>query len=248
MAARKFSFMLRLLDRNPDRVLLAHLGEYLKEFAGLLGEENKPVFKGIKKASTGCQAAVPVERTHISRARITQAKNDESSKPAKHLRAIEALMGKDAIKKAEILDQDGLVIHTIFGIKPEPATSSERIYQEATVDGWVTGMVGADDSMHLYVRDHFDRDLRLIVRDDAMTRQILKHFRAGTIRLRVRGPWLRNDNGWAPEVSKCHVLSFEPLDDTPFGEVLAEAARVPENGWTEMEDPMAHWENIRGIH
>jgi hypothetical protein len=58
MAARKFSFMLRLLDRNPDRVPLAHLGEYLQEFAWLLGEENKPVFKGIKNASIGCLAAV----------------------------------------------------------------------------------------------------------------------------------------------------------------------------------------------
>jgi hypothetical protein len=248
MAATKFSFMLRLLDRNPDRVPLSHLGEYLQEFAGLLGEENKPVFKGIKKASIGCLAAVPVERIHLSRARITQAKSDESSKPGRHLRAIETLMCKDAIKQAQILDQDGLVIHTIFGIQPEPASTNERLYQEGVVDCWVTGLVGADDSMHLYVRDNFDRDLRLIVRDDGMAREILKHFRVGTIRLRLRGPWLRNENGWAPEASKCLVLSFEPLDDTPLGKVLATAARVPGNGWSEMKDPMAHWENIRGIH
>ena len=247
MAATKFSFMLRLLDRNPDRVPLAHLGEYLREFAGLLGEENRPVFKGIKKASIGCLAAVPRERVHLSRARITQAKNDEASKPGRHLRAIETLMGQDAIKEAQILDQDGLVIHTIYGTQPEPASFNERLYQEGVVDGRVTGLVGADDSMHLYVRDHFDRDLRLIVRDDAMAREILMYFRTGSIRLRIRGPWLRNDNGWAPEASKCLVLSFEPLDDTPLGEVLAAAARVPGNGWSEMKDAMSHWENIRGI-
>lgn len=248
MAASKFSFMLRLLNRNPDRVPMAHLGEYIQEFAALLGEENKPIFKGIKKASTGCLAAVPVERTHVSRARITQAKNDKSSSPGRHLRAIEALMGKDAISEAQILDEVGNVIHVIFGIQPEPAASAERVYQEGTIDGWVTGLVGADESMHLYVRDSFDRDLRLIVRDDALARKILMHFRAGTIRLCVRGPWLRNDNGWAPEASKCQVLSFEPLDDAPLGEVLAAAARVPGNGWAEMLDPIAHWENIRGIH
>jgi hypothetical protein len=248
MAAPKYSFMLRLLDRNPDRVPMAHLGEYIKEFAALLGEENKPVFKGIKKASIGCLAAVPVERTHLSRARITQAKNDETSKPGRHLRAIEMLMGQDAISEAQILDERSNVIHTIFGIRPEPVSSNERLYQEGVVDGWVTGLVGADDSMHLYVRDHFDRDLRLIVREDTMARQILNHFRTGTIRLRVRGPWLRNDNGWAPEASKCLVLSFEALDDMPLGEVLATAASLPGNGWSEMKDPMNHWENIRGIH
>ena len=227
---------------------MAHLGEYIKEFAALLGEENKPVFKGIKKASIGCLAAVPVERTHLSRARITQAKNDETSKPGRHLRAIEKLMGQDAISEAQILDERSNVIHTIFGIRPEPVSTNERLYQEGVVDGWVTGLVGADDSMHLYVRDHFDRDLRLIVREDTMARKILTHFRTGTIRLRVRGPWLRNDNGWAPEASKCLVLSFEALDDTPLGEVLATAASLPGNGWSEMKDPMNHWENIRGIH
>lgn len=247
MGASKFSFKLRLLDRNPDRVPMAHLGEYIKEFAALLGEENKPVFKGIQKASIGCLAAVPVERVHHSRARITQAKNDETSKPGRHLRAIELLMGQDAISKAEILDERGDLIHTIFGIQPEPASSNERLYQEGVVDGWVTGLVGADDSMHLYLRDHFDRDLRLIVRDDAMARKILTHFRAGIIRLRVRGPWLRNDNGWSPEASKCLVLSFEVLEDTPFSEVLSAAASVAGNGWSEMKDPMAYWENLRGI-
>ncbi len=227
---------------------MAHLGEYIKEFAALLGEENTPVFKGIKKASTGCLASVPVERTHYSRARITQAKNDHTCRPFRHLRAIETLMGQDAISEAQILDERGNVIHTIFGIQPEPASSNERLHQVGVVDGWVTGLVGADDSMHLYVRDNFDRDLRLIVRDDAMARKILTHFRAGTIRLCVRGPWLRNDNGWAPEASKCVVLSFEALDDTPLGEVLAAAAKVPGNGWSDMKDPMTHWENIRGIH
>jgi hypothetical protein len=248
MAATKYSFMLRLLDRNPDRVPMAHLGEYIKEFAALLGEENKPVFKGIKKASTGCLAAVPVERAHYSRARIIQAKNDQASKPCRHLRAIEMLMGQDAISEAQICDERGNVIHTIFGIQPEPAPSNERLYQAGVVDGWVTGLVGADDSIHLYVRDHFDRDLRLIVRDDALARKILTHFRAGTIRLYIRGPWLRNDNGWSPEASKCLVLSFEALEDAPLGEVLAAAASVPGNGWSGMTDPMNHWEDIRGIH
>jgi hypothetical protein len=248
MVAPKYSFMLRLLDRNPDRVPMAHLGEYIKQFAALLGEENKPIFKGIKKASIGCLAAVPVERTHLSRARITQAKNDETSKPGRHLRAIEMMMGQDAISEAQILDERSNVIHTIFGIRPEPVFTNERLYQEGVVDGWVTGLVGADDSMHLYVRDHFNRDLRLIVREDVMARKILNHFRTGTIRLRVRGPWVRNDNGWTPEASKCLVLSFEALDDTPLSEVLATAASLPGNGWSEMKDPMNHWENIRGIH
>lgn len=227
---------------------MSHLGAYIQEFAALLGEENKPIFKGIKKASTGCLAEVPVERVHYTHARIVQAKNDINSKPGRHLRTIETLMGRDAIKEAQILDGSGNVIHVIFGALPEDNSSVERLYQESTIDGRVTGMVGADDSMHLHVRDHFDRNLRLIVRDEELARKILTHFRSGTVRLCVRGTWLRTDNGWSPETSKCTVLSFEPLTDTPFGEILAAAARIPGNGWAEAADPIADWANIRGIH
>lgn len=227
---------------------MAHLGAYIQEFAELLGDENQPVFKGIKKASIGCLAEVPVERVHHCHARIVQAKNDKNSKPGRHLREIEALMGRDSIHEAQILDEAGKVIHVIFGARPNGNLAAEHLYQEGTVDGWVTGLVGADDSMHLYVRDHFDRDLKLVVRDEALARNILSHFRSGTVRLCVRGTWLRTENGWSPEANKCVVRSFDPLDDTPLGEVLAVAAKVQGNGWTDANEPQAEWANIRGIH
>lgn len=248
MAKRKFSFMLRLLDRNPDRVEMSRLGEYIREFAMLLGEDNKPTFAGIKKASIGVMAAVPVERTHYSRARITQARLDEGSKPGKHLHHIEEMMGKDAIGVAQILDQDDNIIHVIFGIKPEATSATERLFQESIVDAVVTGLVGVDDTMHLHARDGFDRDLKLLVRDEKLAREILLRFRIGTVRMVVRGTWLRTENGWSPEASKCTVQSFQVLDDTPFGEVLERIARIPGNGWTELKDPLSTWDNIRGIH
>lgn len=248
MAKPRYSFVLRIPDRNPDKVPMKRMGEYIAEFAQLLGEENTPLFKGIRKASTGYAAAVRPELVHRCHARIVEAKSDPSSKPGRHLHNIEEMLGNDAIEEAEILDADDNVIHVIFGIKPEEDTSTDRLYQEGTVDGWVTGLVGADDTMHLHVRDHFDRDLRLIVRDEALARDILVHFRKGTVRLVVRGTWIRNDNGWSPDAHKCTVQSFELLEDTSLGEVLAAAIRVPGNGWAESKDPQGDWANIRGIH
>ena len=239
--------MLRIMRRDPDTVAMSRLGQYIIEFAALLGTENKPVFLGIKKASTGLKAYTPPDRTPYSRVRIKQAKSDPVSKPARHLHAIEEMLAADSIAEAQILDGDDNIIYVVFGHK-EDDSSAERLSQEGWVDGVVTGLVGADDTMHLHLRAHFDRDLKLNIRDETLARDILTHFRIGSVRLCVRGTWVRTANGWAPEASKCTVQRFEALEDTPLGQVLGAAARVKNNGWRELKDPIGEWANIRGLH
>lgn len=248
MVKTRYSFTLRIPDRKQSAVPMKRIGEYIAEFAQLLGDENKPRFKGIRNASVGYAAAVEPGREHHSHARIVEAKMKPTSRPGKHLLAIEAMMGEDAIAKAEILDANDRVIHIIFGIQPEQCSSMERLLQESKVDGVVTGLVGVDDTMHLHLRDGFDRDLKLIVRDEKLARQLLACFRIGTVRLVARGTWVRTENGWSPEVNKCTVQSFQILDNTPFSEVLKRVARIPGNGWKELKDPISVWDNIRGIH
>lgn len=247
MARKTHTFMLRILRRDPDAMEMSRLGEYIIEFAALLGTENKPIFRGIKKASTGLRAYTPPDRTPYSRARIKQAKSDSASKPARHLHTIEEMLGADSIAEAQILDEDDNVIYAVFGHKDEDS-SAERLYQEGWVDGVVTGLVGSDDTMHLHLRDHFDRHLKLNIRDEALAREILTYFRIGSVRLCVRGTWVRTENGWSPEASKCTVHSFEALEDTPLSQVLGAAARVKNNGWRELKDPIGEWANIRGLH
>lgn len=247
MASKPHSFMLRILRRDPDAMPMSRLGEYIVEFAALLGAENKPVFRGIKKASTGLRAYTPPDRTPFCRERIKQAKTDPNSKSARHLHVIEEMLGVDAIAEAQILDERDNVIYLVFGHKQEDE-NAERLFQESWVDGVVTGLVGADDTMHLHLRDHFDRGLKLNIRDEVLARDILTHFRIGSVRLLVRGTWIRTENGWSPEASKCTVQRFEALEDTPISQILAAAARVKGNGWRELADPIANWEDIRGLH
>lgn len=248
MPKTRYSFTLRIPDRKQSAVPMKRIGKYIAEFAELLGDENKPRFKGIRNSSVGYAAEVARGREHYCHARIVEAKMKPTSKPGKHLLAIEEMMGEDAIAEAEILDANDRVIHLIFGIKPDLDSATERLFQESKVDGVVTGLVGVDDTMHLHLRDGFDRDLKLIVRDDALARELLARFKIGTVRLVARGTWVRTENGWSPEVNKCTVQSFEKLDDTPFSEVLERVACIPGNGWKELKDPIAAWDNIRGIH
>jgi hypothetical protein len=226
---------------------MERIGEYIAEFARLLGEDNKPRFKGIRNASVGYAAEVAPGREHYTHARIVEAKSKPSSRPGRHLVKLEEMMGEDAISEAEILDSDDNVIHVIFGTKPDADENTERLFQESKVDGVVTGLIGVDDTMHLHLRDGFDRDLKLIVRDNQLARDLLKLFKIGTVRLIARGTWIRTENGWSPEVNKCVVMSFQPLDNTPFSTILERVARIPGNGWSELQDPMGTWDNIRGI-
>ncbi|SEA98459.1 hypothetical protein SAMN05444680_10518 [Variovorax sp. YR216] len=227
---------------------MERIGEYIREFAGLLGAENSPVFKGVKKASTGLRAFVPEDRVQYSRARMAEARLNPEGKAGRYCRKLESMLAEDAIAETQILDEAGNVLHALFGARAIADDKANRLTQEATVDGVVTGLVGADDTMHLHLRDHFDRDLRLVVRDEALARAILSRFRDGAVRLRVRGSWVRTDQGWAPEVNRCTVLGYQVLEDVPVGAVFADLAAVEDNGWRETADPMSLWETIRGLH
>lgn len=247
MTTPNWTYMLRILGRNPDRIPMDRVGEYIRQFAELLGHENKPVFKGIKQASTGLKAAIPpVRRQHVH-LRLVQARNEPDSRPARVLRCIEGMLGEDSIRQAELKDAAGNVIQLLTGahlVKPDVA----RLYQHGSVDGVVTGLMGADDTMHLHLRDHIDRDLRLLVRNEDLARELLMRFRAGLVRVYVHGTWIRTDAGWAPEASKCTVEKYEMLDESSAREVFAALSETPGNGWKEMDDPMADWESLRGLH
>ena len=75
--------MLRIMRRNPERIPMDRLAEYLRLFADLLGAENHPVFKGIKRASTGLRAAIPLERQNHALLRLVEAKSQPESRPGR---------------------------------------------------------------------------------------------------------------------------------------------------------------------
>lgn len=239
--------MLRILQRNPDRIRMDRLGEYIRQFAELLGTENSPTFKGIKKASTGLKAAIPAEREHYARLRLVEARTNSESRPARVLKSIEDMMGKDSIKEAQLLDSVGNVVYLLRGHVEEP-DKAPKLYQHGNIDGIVTGIVGADDTMHLHLRDHFDQDLKLVIRNESLARDLLKQFRKGHVRLNVHGTWHRTDFGWVPESNKCTVDSFEVLEETPLQDVFMEIAAIPGNGWKSLDDPISEWEKLRGLH
>lgn len=171
-----------------------------------------------------------------------------TSKPHRAFEQLEEEMGADGILHAQLLDRNEKVVFLLHG---HVATNEDveiiRVYQEGTVDGVVTGLVGADDTMHLHLRSTEGRDIKLVVRDEDLAREMLGHFRKGIVRVTAKGYWVRKEGGWFPE-SKCSAKSFELLDETPLSEVLRTFASVEQSGWRTMEHPEQFWRDLRGMN
>lgn len=246
MSKTKWTYMLRIKGRSKTRVPMERLGEYIRDFALLLGSENKPIFKGIQDASIGLRAEVPATRTHHVHLRLVKAKNNPESREGKALARVQNTLDEDKVEEAEILDSANNVLYTFHGTAANDETV-HRVMQEGVIDGFVTGIKGVDDTMHLYVRDHLDRDVTLLIKDETLAREILKYYRSNILRFNVIGTWIRDDNGWVPEVSRCMITSFDALDDTPISQIFDALRNIEGNGWGRIAKPMDLWKDIRGI-
>lgn len=243
----RWTYMLRIPGASPATLPMDKLADYLKEFAELLGLENKPVFVGIKNASVGLKGKVPARRRDSAWKRVQEAKYRPASRPARHLKAIENYLGRDGFPQAELKDNEGKVL-CLFQPEEQIFMHPMTIKKHGDVDGIVTGLKGADDTMHLYLRDQMSRDHNLVIRDEALARELLHHFRSGMVRLRIHGSWQRTEDGWVPESGKCFVDSFDELDESPLADIVAGLALIPGNGWSEVDDPIAAWRELRGIN
>lgn len=243
----RWTHMLRIPGASPATLPMDKLADYLKEFAELLGLENKPVFVGIKNASIGLKGKVPPRRRDQAWKRVQEAKYKPTSRPGRHLKAIETLLSRDGFREAELKDNEGKVL-CLFRSEEQIPMQTMTVRKHGAVDGIVTGLKGADDTMHLYLRDQMSRDHNLVVRDEELARELLRHFRAGMVRVRVYGSWQRTEDGWVPESGRCVVDSYDQLDETPLAEVMASLANIAGNRWAEMDDPIAVWRELRGIH
>jgi hypothetical protein len=246
MVKKTWTYKLRLLGRNPSRVPMARLAEYMIDFAELLGKENLPVFKGVRRGSTCLLAAIPETNRPLAKVRISEAKTMPASRPARVLANIETKIGADGLTGGELIDSDDNVVYLFKGSKPV-VSESFVVEQSGEIDGVVVGIVGADDTLHVTFRDWFGREFKLTVKDLATGQQLASRFRSGMVRCYARGKWRKQESGWLPD-STCQLDQYVDLDESPVKMVFDNLRDIKGNGWSELEDPIAEWQQVRGIH
>lgn len=238
------SYMLRIMQRNPDHFTMERIGQYIQEFAKLLGTENQPKFCGIHKQSTGFEGCVSPSRYSNTKARLVGAKEGSNVSAKKILNKLEAMLSDDKIEEAKLLDADDRLIYE-FVCRPVHNEVKISVLHEGSWDGVIVGIQGIDNSSHIKIKDDSGRVISVETSDSSLARQLASEFKAGWLRLYLKGVWERTDDGWLPESSKCKVLSFEKLDEAPLTEIFSRISLVPGNGWATMKNPLDFWHDLR---
>lgn len=224
---------------------MSKLADYLRDWAGVLGEGNTPVLKGVIKGSVLMKTVVAPDRKHEAHVRVLEAKSNPDSSAAKFMASITKNLCRDGYT-AFIEDRNGCVIYEFPVVNKTPETHKEVILHDTgTIDGVIIGVAGKDDTAHIRIQESKDRIWSVSVRDFVLARRLAQHFRSDPIRLIVHGSWKRNAQGiWEPN----HLTAedFEELDQSSVTEIFEELRAIPDNGWIKLDSPIEYWEDLRG--
>ena len=241
MAGKKhdWDYALRIRGATPRSMPLARLGEYLKVYAALLGDDNEPKFAGVVKGSALLRASIASERKTATHRRLllirTAAAHDENL-----IRAHDQLADMLATDKASggVEDRDGAVILEFTRRDVDLARPEHIVQDTGVIDGVVVSLVGIDDTVHLRLLDSENQSRKVTVRDINEARKLARYFRGGVLRVHVHGTWKRTGEGaWEPHA--LYLDRFEELGDEPASELLTELSALEGNRWSTMDDPQA---------
>ncbi len=237
-------YSLKLYDRKPDDMPLDKLADYLREFALILGKDNQPVFSSVNEGCVLLCAKIPEHKqSQVDQRLLDAQRGDTQSGVSKHLLRLEAMMLDDGISKAEFLNPQQQIVVTLHAANESALYS---VSQSGEVDGEITGVMGADDTMHITLKEWGGRIVKLVAGVQT-GRELGHHLRTGSVRLYAHGQWNRTDAGWKPDPKKCVVDRFEVLDESGVVEIFNELRAIPGNGWATEPDPLALWRELRGI-
>jgi hypothetical protein len=240
-----WDYALRIRGVTPRLLPMGRLGEYIKAWAALLGEGNEPQFAGVVKGSAVLRAAVPLQSRLNTKIRLISARSGSDDGAARAASTISEMMQRDRVA-GEVRDRAGALILEFRRANLAAASHpSAPLHDVAVVDGVVTSMVGADDTVHLRLQDVGGITYKVTVRNLETARQLARHFRGEAVRAHVHGTWVRSADGqWQPHL--LYLDRFELLDAEPTASILARLSALPGNRWATMDEPDKLLDEIRG--
>jgi hypothetical protein len=247
MAARKdWDYALILKGTTPSKLHMAKLAEYLRDWAGLLGEGNNPVFRGVVRGSVELRFKVEETRKVEAKVRLVQAKTQPDAAAARYVDSLNRSMVRDGLS-GRVENPQGDVILELNQAKKREAEREYVIPDTGTIDGVVVSIGGIDDTVHVRIQEASGAVWSVALRDMQVARRFASCFRGDPIRVMVHGTWKRTTEGaWEPH--NLFADSFEELDGSSVRAVMDELRDIPSNGWAEMDDPVAFWKDVRGIN
>ncbi len=213
----KQEILLVIDEFTPNTIPMARLAAYMREFAILLGSEERVHFSRVKKGSA-CLVAFPDDQAAPKvRARLEEVVALTAPRPALKARQdLDDLMANDnAIGHIEF---DGARVIEFPGRLRPVQERIGPVRRATSVEGEIYQIGGKDETINVHLRGKTG-EIRAEV-SIALARKLAPYLLLGKVRLFGEGEWYRVNAQW--ERQNFTAIDFTPLDGHSLPDALRE--------------------------
>jgi len=231
---------------SPETIPLAKLGEYIADFALLLGKDNVVHFAGLEPGSTRITAHVKFEDVPKVTTRLNDIRRGNPPQDAVKLFAqIDARLANDNAVGRILIEEDDAVAAEllVFPGRDRKTTQSYGPFtQDGSLDGILISVGGKDETVPLRLQNG-DVTYTNCDTSRAIARDLGKHL-FEPIRVFGTGRWIRESDG-AWTVKRFRVRRFDLLSDASLRDTITALRAVRGSGWAEIADPLGELTDLR---
>ncbi|MCC5872979.1 MAG: hypothetical protein JJU22_11330 [Gammaproteobacteria bacterium] len=233
---------------KPQTIPMQRLSEYMADLAALLGEPSSVHFDRLEEGSTVLVAAIDEPAIPKVSHRVTSIERGDAPADLRRIfsqldrrladdNAIGSLTAyPDEASEALVLSFPGID-------RPQPVDYG-LVRQYGTLEGVPVRVGGQDKTAHLIIEDRTQTYSGINLTRDQAT-EIAPYLYRKVVRLHGAGSWRRDEEGqW--QLERFRVDQFDVLEDVPLLEVLEHVRSIQGSGWSDVDDPTALLQDLRG--
>jgi hypothetical protein len=229
---------------NVDNLSLEDIGQYVSDFAELLGKDVEPKYHSITRGSLRIRARVPFDREIDVKTRGFLLRTGDAPEEAVRARQrISRRLGLNRAKRATLLDSSqGKVIEIPVEKPASIAIPVPAFIRAGSLQGRIIRIGGKQDMVSVELQD-VDGLVYLCRATRERARKLARDMFDPIVRVFGSGRWHRTEEGiW--RVDDFQISHHEVLDETNFAQTIADLRAIPAD-WKNLDDPQAELEKIR---
>lgn len=238
-----WSYELHVFGTNPKALPLADFAELAKRFADLLGSSGGVHFGALRPGSARILAVVDPDARLDVKLQLVEARNRGSAYG--RVQRLDDYLRQKGLN-AEVRNRDGGTELTFAGAKAANDPEVGRLVQQLdSVVGQVIKIGGRDETVPMTIETSDGTYVEVNIRGRELAKRLAPYLFGKDIRVTGLATWKRDGDGqWS--CTSVMVDEFTELDTTSVTDLFDRLGELPDNGWNQMDDPVAEWKKTRG--